>query len=158
MRLSPPIADVIERFISRNTGTSQDRDHVVLECASRRANHRDPDYHTQLLCRAALLLLLLRVATGETWMALSGAGIGTTELDFWWPGVLSRRGISKATSSTSDLSSLWSEVADPLMYVQEWHDANETTGPSLYQFRDDCSSALMALGDCELIGLWGMTA
>lgn len=108
--------------------------------------------HVQVMARA---VLLLRIATGAVAHVYKRAGIGRSDLEFWWRRVIDDAGFWQPGSVLDEFDEMWADVSAAIEGLREWLDNN----PSLNSRRDwhiGNSFDLMTLSGCERIGLWGL--
>jgi hypothetical protein len=112
----------------------------------------DPSHHIQVIARATLLL---RLATGACARLLNAAGVGQSELEFWWKSLGEDRGLWEPENEPNDLTELWSDIEIELENMAEWNTANAGDA-SIARWLEDRSRTINVLGGCERIALWGL--
>lgn len=142
-------ADSIQRFLQR--GRKPD-DAALVTAARGGSDDRQPRHHLHVLARAALLL---RIATGATRALLDDAGIGFTDVEFWWESIGRSRGLWEQTPDPLMLPDRWADVEDALRRIEDWLDVS---GGSYLRLRSDCADSFAVLGGAEIVGLWGLAS
>jgi len=144
----------INQFLLRY---EQHEDPLPLQEAAKKDPIDHERHHLQVISRAALLL---RVATGSARLLLMNAGIKTNSLTFWSAPFGKNRALwEQNPTETGNTNDIWTDIEEPLDGIAEWlqHSCSQQA-MSLRSWRMDGSQmpAIVELGGCELIGMWGM--
>jgi len=139
-----------KHFLMRST---EPQDTALLRLAQKQPDLKSAEYHVQVISRAALLL---RVATGVSAGLLAANQVCFDDLKFWWSSLAVERGFWGSESEPISVTDLWRDVEDATTTIGDWEDSNGPSDPPLAQFRASCAAEMSLLGNCELIGLWGL--
>jgi len=141
-----------ERFLSRQIVPE---DPAILVNSFKVGSTEDPEFHLQVLSRAALLL---RLATGSVANSFANNGITQNDLSFWMDSQGLSRGFWHPASPPADLKDLWEDVSDACDVLEDW-DASVASGNldnSMASFLSGGNlSALSTVCGFEKIALWG---
>ena len=125
----------------------------LLAVAELPARSSRSDYHLSMMGRA---LLLLRVASGATRLALKEAGVGLAQLSFWWSSYGERVGLwGPPAPAVSELTNGWADIAATLQDVDAYLEQAGTTYRGVVV---DLPQSLATLGGLDLVGVWGLAA
>ncbi len=147
-------ANEIKDFLLRSAA-GEDPD--LIKDAEARPLSGSTRQHLEMLSRATLLL---RVATGSVAEVLRESGVAITALHFFMNVIGLEKGFWEETNVPADFLDLWADVEFSIDKVETWLSAaaqnNRVNNAEC--FRDnDLISALVVLGQCERVGLWGIT-
>ena len=124
----------------------------LLQEASGTVEVDHPRHHLQVIARATLLL---RVSTGACALMLDAAGVGRSDLEFWWRSLGEDRGLWEPGDEPDEFIDLWSDVNHELDNSEEW-ETSPSAGTSFASWRKEQSHTIAVLGGCERIALWGL--
>lgn len=143
-------------WISFLTREREPTDAALLQKARGTAQVGDAAHHEEVMSRGALLL---RVATGACSRLLAGAGLGRTELEFWWKALGEERGLWEPGDEPAEFVDLWADIATALEDVQSWLDdcQNSAASGSYASWLNLQAHGVTVLGGCERIMLWGLS-
>lgn len=112
-----------------------------------------PGHHMQVIARAALLL---RIASGFVERLLSQSGVTKTNLDFWINEFMVSRGLWNDTAHPPDkLTDLWGDIEESLLQEEAWQGINNTSSPSISDWRENRMDVVARLGEGERVVTWG---
>jgi hypothetical protein len=140
------LLDFITRKISPN-------DSLILIRAQDSAQISDHGAEA-VIARAALLL---RIASGSTTDLFQAAGLKTTSLAFWSDSLGKARGLWETTGST-DATDLWADIDPLLKDIVVFQGAFPTAQQNFHLVGEKLGHAIIPLGGCERVAIWGMTA
>lgn len=138
------------RFLSRGDDAGSPR---LFVAAASRASHLDPNYHTHVISRAALLL---RVASGASTKLLQRAQLEPANYRFWSEQLAESHGICEVNALPADPADLWADVDDA---ISDLTDAlGRGSDRSYFALLADAAPAIEVLTGCERMALWGLAA
>ncbi len=139
--LQPELGNLVD-FFERTTSSV---DSIILTEARKKGSPEDVDYHSQMLCRATILL---RLATGASASLIAKAKFDKDDLKFWSDFVGENSGLWES-GAPNPITDMWNEVEEAL------HDLN-VKAPSInnhYKWRSELANEVLTLSGCERIGL-----
>ncbi len=141
-----------ENFFGR---ISSPTDPAIINYSNKVGSIEDPDFHLQVLSRAALLL---RLANGSVAKSLSSNGVNRGDLSFWANTLGEARGFWPLSTPPVDFSELWDDVAEACEVLEDW-ESNVASGTAensmISLLSSENISALATVGGFEKIALWG---
>lgn len=139
--LQPELGNLID-FFERATFPV---DSIVLTEARKKGSPEEVNYHSQMLCRATLLL---RIATGASASLISQAGFKKRDLKFWSDFVGENYGLWE-TGDVDPIVDIWTEVEEALRDL----NIKAPTIDNHYKWRSELAREVLILSGCERIGL-----
>jgi hypothetical protein len=130
--------------------TSDKVDSPLLVAAEGRAAKDSPQYHLQVIARAAMLL---RIATGASHALVAGTtDAERSQLAFWWHAFGEDRGFWDSPAIPQSLVDLWADVDVAISQAR----TARTSAHSRRTFLGSNSGAARMLSACERIPLWAL--
>jgi len=149
--LSEGIAPQWKKFMNRKVDTS---DLEVLSF-SRMLPDDSANSAFAIISRA---VLLLRAASGSTSHLFQAANHSIDSFKFWWEKFGASRGLWIGKRDASELLDLWSDIRDSLTEIDDFQNRYSKNDQTLFRLGEDLAKAVAALGSCERVALWSMTA
>lgn len=141
-----------ERFLAREILPN---DPAVILNSQKLGTTEDPEFHLQVLSRAALML---RLATGSVANCFSNNGINRSDISFWINSCGLSRGFWHPSMPPEDMRDLWDDVSDACDILESWNASVVTGGSdsSMLSFISGNNiEALSVVSGFERIALWG---
>lgn len=108
--------------------------------------------HFAIISRAALLL---RLAAGATAKLFRDARIDGEAVKFWWGHLGQGRGLWDGSREVRDLLDLWADVEGFLTTLDAFQERNKSTKQTFFLAGIELQQALVGLGSCERVAIWG---
>jgi hypothetical protein len=142
------IDSTIGQFLMRSTEPDEA---ALLLRSEQRSTPLEPDYHLQVLSRAALLL---RLSTGLVGVLLDAAEIDFDEVAFWYEPFVVEHGLCPKPAARDDPTAMWADIEGALADLDAAFGGG---GPDSYwEFHQRCGPSLGILGGCERIAAWAL--
>ncbi len=112
----------------------------------------DAKHHIQVIGRASLLM---RLATGACLRLMQNANLTRDDLEFWWAKLGADVGLWDTLNPPIPFTDLWGDVEIALSQLNSW-SSQPTLNNSYFDLHRNNPLAILVLGQCERIGLWGL--
>jgi hypothetical protein len=106
-----------------------------------------------VMSRAALLL---RAASGSTSRLFLEANHAIESYKFWWEKFGLARGLWQGKKDASELQDLYLDIRESLTDIASFQTRHSKSDQTFFRLGEDVSKAVITLGSCERIALWGM--
>lgn len=125
----------------------------IIRRALGNADIMAPGQHLEMISRAALLL---RLASAACLQLFRRAGVSPIEASFWWLKLGADHGLWDPAHPPESLTELWADIETAIEDIQEKRARDGSLRLTYFDAKRDYASALVALKECELVGLWSL--
>lgn len=128
-------------------------DPLPIKEASKQDEIEHERHHLQVISRAALLL---RIATGSVRLLFKRGNIDVNCLATWTKRFGENRALWNCGSNIENVLDLWTDVKELLDSIVEWISNVSSQDLKAWRLHNSQMPAILTLGGCELISLWGL--